>query len=348
MPYNTRPRKLRAGFWAGSTTTGTRTTAARKKAVAKKRVKKVGLNKVEKSQVKSIIAAKKEFKYSPKFINYDNYNPLLITDFQQPITVGQTVLPNVYSATNNTVTITGFQMGQYANTASSQLDAALVAAGQPACMNQLGGIGMENGIDQTNIIGDYALLHSSMVNFQINTSPAGGNADNVQDAVSPMIFRVIHVSCKQDQAGITPSLSGDLFRDMTNENQGLMSDMTLKQLMTDFTLNRERFHVHKDFKFKLSEPTEPDYAGTTANQSQRNLPYPTQKNFTLWMPKPKKKLRFSDTDNGLTNAYEWLNADFVSYVFILCCREQNTSGQYSSTLKRWTCSTQGKTRYRDV
>jgi len=321
---------------------------AKKVAALKKSTSKRGLNKTEKKQVKQIIAKKKEFKYSPRWINYDNYDPALQTDFQQPITLGQTILPNVYLAGNGTATIVGFQMGQYANTASSQLDAALTAAGQPACMNQLGGIGMENGIDQTNIIGDYALLHSSKCNFQINTSPAGGNADNVQDAVSPMIFRVIHVSCKQDQAGITPSLSGDLFRDMTNENKGLMSDMTLKQLMTDYSLNRERFYVHKDFKFRLSEPTEPDYAGTTANQSQRNISYPTQKNFSLWMPKPKKKLRFADTDNGLTNAYEWLNADFVSYVFILCCREQNTSGQYSSTAKRWTCSTQGQTKYRDV
>lgn len=342
MTVTTRPRKLRKGFWAGSTTTR-KPRAPRRRAASKK-----GLTKVEKKQVKAIIATKKEFKYSPRFINYDFYDPALYDDFQKPYRVGATTLPNVYSATNNTATIVGFQMGEYANTASSQLDAALVAAGQPACMNQLGGIGMENGIDQTNIIGDYALLHSSKVNFQINTIPASGNADNVKDSVSPMIFRIIHVSCKQDQAGITPSLSGDLFRDMTNENRGLMSDMTLNQLMTDYNLNRERFHVHKDFKFKLSEPVEPDYGGNSANQNVLNLPYPTQKNFSLWMPKPKKKLRFSDTDNGLTNAYEWLNADFVSYVFVICCREQQTSGDYSSTLKRWTCTTQGQTKYRDV
>lgn len=341
MPVTTRPRKLRKGFWAGSTTT-------RKPNAKRTRKPKVGLNKVEKKQVKQIIAAKKEFKYSPKWINYDNYDPALISDFQQPITVGATTLPNVYSSTNNTATIVGFQVGQYANTASTQLDSALVAAGQPACMNQLGGIGMENGTDQVNIIGDYALMHSAKVNFQINTSPQGGNADNVAETVSPMIFRVIHVSAKKDQAGITPSLSGDLFRNMTNDNQGLMSFMTLKQLMTDYSLNRDRFHVHKDFQFKLSEPVEPDYAGTTANQNVLNRPYPTQKNFTLWLPKHKKKLRFADRDNGLTNAYEWTNADFVSYVFIICCREQNTGGNYSSTLKRWTCSTQGQTKYRDV
>ncbi len=343
MPVTTRPRKLRKGFWAGSTTT--RKPRAKR---TRKPSSRVGLNKVEKKQVKQIIASKKEFKYSPKWINYDNYDPALQTDQQQPITVGASVLPNVYSAANNTVTITGFQMGQYLNTASSQLDNALTAAGQPACMNALGGIGMEDGTDQTNIVGDYGLLHSCRCNFQINTSPQGGNADNVAETVSPMIFRVIHVSAKKDQAGITPSLSGDLFRNMTNDNQGLMSFMTLKQLMTDYSLNRDRFHVHKDFQFKLSEPVEPDYAGTSANQNVLNNTYPTQKNFTLWMPKPKKKLRFADRDNGLTNAYEWTNADFVSYVIILCCREQNTGGNYSSTARRWTCSTQGQTKYRDV
>merc|ERR1712072_1543725 len=204
-----------------------------------------GLNKTEKKQVKQIIGNKKELKYSPKWINYDNYDPALITDFQQPITVGQTTLPNVYSAANNTATIVGFQMGQYANTASTQLDTALTAAGQPACMNQLGGIGMQNGTDQINIVGDYGLLHSCKCNFQINTSPQGGNSDNVAETVSPMIFRVIHISAKKDQAGITPSLSGDLLRDMTNDNQGLMSFMTLKQLMTDYSLNRERFQSIK-------------------------------------------------------------------------------------------------------
>ena len=310
--------------------------------------KRQGLNKTERYQVKQMISKKKEFKYSNKWINYDNYNPSFYDDFTKPTTLAATILPNVYLAGNGTASIIGFQMGQYANTASSQFDAALVAAGQPACMNQLGGIGMENGIDQTNIIGDYAQLHSSRCNFQVNVSPAGGNADNINDAVSPMIFRVIHVSCKQDQAGITPSLSGDLFRDMTNENKGLMSDMTLKQLMTDYSLNRERFHVHKDFKFKLNEPTEPDYAGNSANQASRNLPHPSQKNFSLYMPKPKKKLRFSDNDNGLTNAYEWLNADYISYIFIIACRENITSGSYSNTAKRWTCATQGQTKYRDV
>lgn len=347
MAKNYRPKKMRTAYQGGKyrNTAASKVTAAVRKA---RRVKRAGLNKIEKRQVKGIIAAKKEFKYSPKWINYDNYDPALQTDFQQPITVGQTILPNVYLAGNGTATIVGFQTGQYANTASTQFDAALTAASQPPCMNQLGGIGMENGTDQTNIVGDYALLHSSKVNFQINTSPAGGNADNVADAVSPMIFRVIHVSCKQDAAGITPSLSGELFRNMTNDNAGLMSDMTLKQLMTDYSLNRERFHVHSDFKFKLSEPTQPDYAGNSANQSQRNIAYPTQKNFSLWLPKPKKKLRFADTDNGLTNAYEWLNADFVSYILIICCREQNTGGSYSNTQKRWTCSTQGQTKYRDV
>lgn len=337
MPSQTRKRRPRS-----------RNQTRKNRKTTKTPVKKGGLTNTEKAEVKKIIANKKEFRYCDKWINYDYFDPSLYSDYQKPYAPSNTILPNVYSAGNGTASIVGFQMGQYANTATTQFDAALVSAGQPACMNQLGGISMTDGTDQTNISGDYALLHSCRCNFQVNTIPASGNADAVKDSVSPMIFRVIHVSAKKDQAGITPSLSGDLFRDMINENQGLMSFMTLKQLMTDYKLNRDRFHVHADFKFKLSEPVEPDYAGNSANQNVLNLPYPTQKNFTLYMPKPKKKLRFSDTDNGLTNAYEWTNSDFVSYCFLISCREQNTSGDYSNTAKRWTVSTMGQTKYRDV
>lgn len=338
MPSQTRKRRPRS---SNKTRKNRKTT----KAPVKK-----GLTNTEKAEVKKIIANKKEFRYCDRWINYDYFDPSLYSDYQKPFVPSNTILPNVYSSGNGTASIAGFQMGAYGNAASAQFDAALVSAGQPACMNQLGGIGMTNTGDQTQtkIDGTYALLHSARCSFQVNTIPAGGNADVVKDSVSPMIFRCIHVSAKKDAAGTTPSLSGDLFRNMINENEGLMSFMTLKQLMTDYKINRDRFHVHADFKFKLSEPVEPDYAGNSANQNVLNLPYPTQKNFTLYMPKPKKKLRFADNDNGLTNAFEWTNQDYVSYIFLISCREQNTSGDYSNTAKRWNVTTMGQTKYRDV
>lgn len=309
---------------------------------------KAGLNKVEKKQVATIIAKKKELRYCPNWINYDAYDPTQETEFSQPLISGSTVLPNVYQAAFNTVSIVGLQTGHYLNSSSQQLDAALVAAGQPACMNPLGGYGMEAGDTAQNIDGSYAVSQSHKLNLQINALVASGNGGTVNDSVSPLCFRVIHVKCKQDQAGITPAVSGDLLRDMINNNAGMMSFMTQRQVMHDFVPNRDRFHVVNDIKFKLSEPVQPGYAGNSANQALRNLPYPTQKNLTLWLPKTTKKLRFSTQDNGVSNRYEPLNFDFVNYVFILCCREQVTNSEYSSTQKRWVVSTQGQSKYRDV
>lgn len=320
------------------------------KAVGKNKKKKpAGLNKNEKKQVKNIIADRKEKKYCPNWINYDYYDPDNYTPNQLPQITGSIVLPNVYNAAFNTISIVGLQTGAYLNSASAQLDAALTAAGQGPCMNALGGYGMEKGDTSTTIDGDYAYFHSGCINLQINSLVASGNAGTVNDAISPLCFRVIHVRAKSDAAGVTPSLTGDLFRDMVNSNAGLMSDMTLSDVMHDFGFNRERFSVENDIRFKLSEPIQPTYNngnGSTAPQVH-NLQYPTEKRLKLWLHKPKKKLRFAKVDNGLTNDFEPLNYDFVNYIFILCAREQNTNDSYSSTQKRWTVVTKGQTKYRD-
>lgn len=314
----------------------------------KKKKQTGGLNKTEKKQVKSIIEKKKELLYTNYWYNYDNYNPANYTTFQLPPLGAGIILPNVYDPANNTVSMIGLQTGAYLNTASTQLDGALTAAGQGNVMNVLGGYGMPDSTGSSGIVGSYAYFNSGYVTLQINSIVASGNGGTVNDSLSPLCFRVIHVKAKQDAAGITPSLSGDLFRDMTNKNKGFMSDMTLRQLMTDFSINRERFVVCHDKKFKLSEPVQPNYAGASANQPIRNLPHPSQKTIQLWLDKPKKKLRFAADDNGLTNQFEPLNYDFVNYIFVLCCREQTTNGEYSSTLKRWTLTTQGKTTFRDA
>ncbi len=340
MVMTTRPRKLKKGFWAGSTTT-------RKPAKKKASKPKSGLNKVEKKQVKKIIASRKELKYTLYWYNYDFYDPTQYTSLQLPQLTGNVTLPNVYDVLNGTSTIVGLQTGAYLNSASDQLDAALTAAGQGPCMNALGGYGMPQGDNAQSIDGAYAYFHSGRLNIQINSIVASGNGGTVNDSVSPLCFRVIHVKAKKDAAGTTPSLTGDLFRDMANRNAGLMSDMTLNQLMYSYAINRDRFTVMNDFKFKLQEPVQPGYAGNAANQPIRNRDYPSQKNLTLWMDRPKKKLRFNATDNGSTNQFEPLNYDFVNYIFVICCREQQTNGEYSSTVKRWNLTTQGQTKFRD-
>lgn len=342
------PSRYRPPFYKRArSTAASKIQAAIRKRQNRKPVKK-GLTNVEKKQVKSIVAKRKELKYSRYWYNYDNFDPVNYTTQQLPPIGSGIVLPNVYDPLNNTVTIAGLQTGSYLNSASAQLDAALTAAGQGPVMNVLGGYGMPQGDTSTTIDGNYAYFHSGKVTLQINSIVASGNSGTVNDSISPLCFRIIHVKAKQDAAGVTPSLSGDLFRDMINNNAGFMSEMTLRQLMTDYSINRDRFELKKDIKFKLSEPVQPGYAGNDANQPIRNLPYPTQKTCTLWLDKPKKKLRMNNLDNGSTNQFEPLNYDFVNYIFVLCCREQTTNGEYSSTLKRWTLTTQGQTKYRDA
>jgi len=322
---------------------------ARKRALTKmtKRVPK-GLNSIEKKQVKNIIGNRKELKYCPNWRNYDHYDPLNYSATQLAPILATSVLPNVYDANNGVSTIVGFQTGNYLNVVSQQLDTNLTAAGQPPCMNPLGGYGMERGDTSTTIDGNEVYFHAGKINIQINSVVALSNAGQVNDSIGPLCFRVIHVKAKKDAAGTSPSVSGQLFRDMTNDNAGFMSDMTQRQLFHDYNFNRQRFSVLSDKKFKLSQPVQPNYGGTVANQPIRNYPYPSQKNLTLYLDRPKKKLRMGEVDNGSNNYFEPNNYDYVHYVFVICCREQINSADFSNTAKCWTITTQGQSTYREA
>lgn len=307
--------------------------------------KVVGLNTLEKRQVKTIIAARKELKYCPNWRNYDHYDPAQYSDTQLAPILASTILPNVYDVNNGVTSIVGFQTGNYLNSNSQQLDANLVAAGQNPCMYALGGYGMERGDTSTAIDGNEVYFNSGKINFQINSVVT--TTSSIDPMVNPLCFRVIHVKCKKDAAGTTPSTSGQLFRNMTNDNAGLMSFMTQRQLFHDFNFNRQRFIVMSDKKFKLCQQLAPSL-GSNVNQPVPNYPYPSQKNFTLYLDKPKKKLRMNEVDNGISNYFEPNNYDFIHYVYVLCCREQVNSGAFSPSGKAWTITTQGQSTYREA
>ena len=326
----------------------------RKKRVAMRKVTKrprtapakMGLNNLEKKQVKGIIAKRKELKYCERWYNHDHY--AAYSTYNLAPILATTVLPNVFSNLNGVVSIVGLQTGEYLNSSSQQFDTNLTAAGAAPAMYALGGYSMDRGDTSTTIDGNSVYFNSGKLNIQINAVIAMSNAGQVNDAVGPMKFRVIHVKAKKDAAGTTPSISGQLFRDMVNDNAGLMSDMTGRQLFHDYAINRQRWTVVNDKRFTLSQPVQPAYAGTSANQPVRNHSYPSQKNFTLYLDKPKKKLRISEADNGTNNNQEPTNYDYIHSVFIMCMREQINSSDFSNTAKCWTVTTQGQTTYREA
>lgn len=344
MPYNTRPRKLRAGFWAGSTTTGSSTAANKKKAAAKRRYKKrVGLNKVEKKEVKKIIGNRKESKYCPNWFAYDDY--AATGGYIQGTIQPDSYLDGIYDANNDrAVSCVGFQTGNYLNAASNAVNVSLPGT----CMYPLGGYSMLRGDGNTEIDGDFAYIQSAFITLQINALPASGNANVVEDTTTPLEFRVIMVKAKKVATGTTPSLNASLFLDMTNDNDGLTMSGSVKEAMTDYRINNVQFEKLRDFKFQLTQPVQPSYNGTVANQPTLQTALPCQKNLKLWLPSPKKKVRFSSTSVVDVNNHEPLNYDATVYTIILCSRRSGGAMGYSNTDRAWRVKATGMSKFREA
>lgn len=321
--------------------------------------KKTGLNKVEKKQVKKIISSRKESKYCPNWFAYDDYAQY--GNFIQPRIVASSVLTGIYDQNNNACSCVGLQMGNYLNTASSQVNTLF-----PSTMYPLGGLGYERGDSSTTIDGDMAYLQSSQVRVQISALIQEAGQSQSDNVSTPLEFRVLHIKAKRDPAGTTPSLVGQLFLDLTNDAEGLGMSGSVKEIMSDYRPNTLRWKVKKDFKFCLQQPIKPSAQLITAGSNPPSeiissascavMPsYPNQKELTFWLDKPKKKIRFARTDNGQNSYYEPLNTDLVETIIIICNRKTfydsySSSSSISSqaTAKCWTISATGCTKVRDA
>lgn len=316
---------------------------------------KTGLNNKEKSEVKDIISNRKEDKYCPAWYHYDSYattGGFLQDPLSTPIT-----LPGVYDNAEDAANVLVLQTGAYLNSASTQVNSMTVGA--PAF--PMGGYGMERGDTSTTIDGNYAYMQSSKIMLNITASVMESNQGSVYDpAFSALRFRVIQVRAKKDQSGVTPSLVSELFLDTANAKTGLSFSGSTKELMQDYRINRSQFIVDKDFQFRLNQPCKPsvniplatDATGliaTAVGGAASRPAHPANKQLDLWLENPKKRLRFSQTDDSTFNYFEPINYDFVTYVVILCCRDSpaqsNTSLQ--SVARAWSCRATGMTKYRD-
>lgn len=321
-----------------------------------KRKKRTGLSTKEKKQVKKIISNRKEIKYTPSWYAYDDY--AAYGNFIQPRIYGQAVLPGIFDANNNAVTCVGLQTGNYLNTASLEVNGTIANTFKP-----LGGFSMQRGDSSQTIDGDFAYMKSGCIKLQISAIINELGSQDTDPVATPLQFRVIQVRAKRDAAGTTPSVLNSLFLDLTNEKEGLNMSGSVKEVMKDFIVNRNVFTKVKDVSFKLTQPVKPSTQIGTAsaaadllsNVSCAQTPaYPNQKEMTLWLNKPSKKLRFKNIDDGAINAFEPINHDFVDYVVILCSRntfynsyQGIASNPSQSTQKCWTVSVTGQTKFKD-
>lgn len=318
---------------------------------------KAGLSKTEKKQVKNIISDRKEIKYCPNWFAYDDY--AVYANYLQPRIYAQSVLPGIYNNSNNALTCVGLQTGNYLNSASAEVNAALAGTFYP-----LGGFGMERGDSSQTIDGDFAYMQSGCIKLQINTLINELGSQDTDPVSTPLSFRILQVRAKAGHpTGTTPSILNSLLLDLTNEKQGLSMSGSVKEIMKDFPVNNNQFTKVKDIRFKLTQPVKPSTQIGTASAAADLLSnvscamtpaHPTQKEITLWLNKPKKKLRFRASDDTTQNYFEPVNHDFVDYVIILCSRDTFynsyqgiASNPSQSTQKTWTVAVSGQTKFKD-
>lgn len=326
-----------------------------KKRRAAKAKAKAKANTNFRKKVSKVITSRRESKYCPVWYNYDDNDPAQLGPFDLGPVLASNFLPNAYSAASGRVTCVGFQTGHYLNSASTQVN-TLIGANT---MNSIGGFGMERGDTATTLDGNYAYLHSSHISLTISALVADTNFDNLNAAMTPLEFRVMHIRAKNDHAaGTTPSLTTGMFSDLANFPNGLNDDATKKELFTDWTINTNRFKKLHEVRFKLSQPMQPGFnlalPCAVGNSGSPNLSYPIKKNLKFYLEKPTKQLKFATDDNGATNRYEPINHNFVDYIVILCSRDYGPmtgtaqgQTQYNQTGKDWQVCATGQTKYKD-
>ncbi len=332
--------RLVPGNYAAAKLMGLVPSTGRKK---RRMTKRAGLNKIERTQVKKIIANRKEFKFCPNWYAYDDY--AAVGGYIQSTIQPDSYLDGIYDANSDrAVSGVGFQTGKYLNTASNAVNVSLPGT----FMYPLGGYSMTRGDGNTEIDGDYAYNQSAFISLQINALPASGNANVVEDTVSPLEFRLIMVKAKKVATGSTPSLNSALFMDMTNDNEGLTMSGSVKEAMTDYNVNQNQFIKLRDQRFTLTQPVQPSYTGTVSNQPTLQTQHSSQKNLKIWLPKTKAKIRFSSTTVIDVNDHEPLSWDPTVYMIILCSRKSGGAMGYSNTDRAWRVKCTGQSKFRET
>lgn len=320
-----------------------------------------GLNKTEKKETKEIakkaVNAGKESIYCKWWFDYDTHS--VITPTAQPLVSATAILPNIVDPAQGAATCVVFQTGQYKTKNSDTLNTNM--GGQ--CAFPIGGMKYQPTFldSEHGIQGDYAHFQSGQISLAVYADLVNSSSSDIYNSTFlPLDFRVIHFKIKGKYLQDTGTIYNHLFRDSTNDDVGLSMVGSVKTLKQDVRINSEAVKVLNDISFKLQQPCRPNLSDggqewvATATGGPASRPaYPSSKFLKLWTENPKKKIRFSDSNDGVTNDYEPLNWNFNEYVLIMCVRDQtfvgsSGSGNASDTYRMWRAGCSGMTKIRDM
>jgi hypothetical protein len=189
-----------------------RRTARGRPIIRRLKNKKSGLTNFARTQVKSIIKARKEIKFGT-FFEYDNLGSTAAPVYNSIIT--PRVFPFVNAPVADAAGYTILQTGYNLNSVSTAMNTEVAGS-----VNPIGGYHMAKGDTSTTRDGDYMRLQSHRVNLRINMLKNAKSTLQVENQY-PLKFQIYLIRPKQLPSGYSPSLVNGLFLGPQNQMVGI-------------------------------------------------------------------------------------------------------------------------------
>ena len=200
-----------------------------------------------------------------------------------------------------------------------------------------------NNIPDKKLDGDMAYMKSHLQKIKIHARTLWPSNDSqTQDKLIPLCFRVLVVQVNGNKpAGNFPSFtnvgstgSPSLFRDRFNTKKGIDDPLLPYEFTNGLRVDTKAFKVVRDINFKLSNPILFKNSTTTNDQhnsTNANLQYPATKELDLWLPQPKRPVKY---DRG---TFLPTNYDYRYYTFVFCTSDSTygSSSALGTTEDRW-------------
>ena len=301
--------------------------------------KKQGLNKKEKLQVVKMIKGRRET-FFLKTIQYS-----LGVGIQTDLNKHQLSPQSVFQS-GNRITMIGLTTADTFTAIGNDVNSNSVhTTGQRLFLT--GGCRARDlgDVADASLDGDMGYMKSHLQKLKIHAKALCSlPSSNVTcDKINPLNFRVLVVQVNGNKpAGNVPSFtnvgstgSPSLFRDRHDVKTGIDDQITEPYEFTNgLRVDTQAFKVVRDIKFKLSNPLvwRSDTTGTAGNPGTATnvYQYPATKEIDLWLPQPKKPVKFDEGTNLPTNY------DYRYYTFVFCSNDSTYNSQALGTTEdRW-------------
>ena len=309
-----------------------------------------GLNKTEKQQVSKMIKGKRETWYL-QTIKY-----CLGQGVQTSLDKHQ-LLPHSCFQSANRITMVGLLSADtFTNIGNDVNSNSVHTTGQRLFLT--GGCRARdlNNVGDEDMLGNMGYMKSHLQKIKIHAkalcSLPSGNAGC--DKLIPLNFRVLVVQVQPNRpVGSIPSFtnvgstgSPSLFRDRFDVKVGIDDLINPYDLTNGLRVDTKAFKVVRDIKFKLSNPLgyRTDETGTSGNpiSASNAYQYPATKELDLWLPQPKKPVKF-DAGTQLPTNY-----DYRYYTFVFCSSDSTYNSQAMGTTEdRWVLESTSIARFQE-